>query len=165
MKWLSLFLLVPAVAFAQTAKLSKDQPIEIVADQLEVIEPKQQAIFSGNVLAEQGDIDLKSERMVVHYRNTNANSDAQGIKRIDAVGNVFFIAPGESARGDAATYDVDADTIYLTGNVVLTQGDNVIRGTKLTYDLAKGRSIVSSAKAGSGQSGGRVRSLFVPGSQ
>lgn len=156
--------LIPALASAQSAKLSKDQPIEIVADKLEVIEPKQQAIFSGNVLAEQGDIDLKSQRMVVHYSNKNqSTSDAQGIKRIEATGNVFFIAPTETARGDAAVYDVSSNTIMLSGNVVLTRGENVIRGSSLTYDIAKGRSVVSNSSA-TGASGGRVRSLFVPGS-
>lgn len=156
-------LLFPMFAHAQTAKMSKDQPIEIVADKLEVIEPKQQAIFSGNVLAKQGDIDIKSQRMVVHYSNRSAEADAQGIEKIEAYGDVFFIAPQETARGDSAVYDVSSNIIYLNGNVVLTRGENVIRGSQLTYDLAQGRSVVSNGGA-TGQSGGRVRSLFVPGS-
>ena len=47
--------------------------------------------------------------------------------------------------------------------VVLTQGENVIRGQKLEMNLDTGQTVVDAGASGaSGTQGGRVRSLFVP---
>jgi lipopolysaccharide transport protein LptA len=45
---------------------------------------------------------------------------------------------GQIARGHADTieYDVQAGTVHLTGNAWLTDGENVIRGDTLIYDIA-----------------------------
>jgi lipopolysaccharide export system protein LptA len=48
----------------------------------------------------------------------------------------------------------------LTGAVVLTRGENVIRGERVVLDLVSGRSRMESGAQG-GQ-GGRVRALFAP---
>jgi lipopolysaccharide export system protein LptA len=53
------------------------------------------------------------------------------------------------------------NTVTLTGNVMMTQGKNVLRGDKLIVDLTTGVSRVESGKNGTG----RVQGLFLPGSQ
>ena len=90
----------------------------------------------------------------MRYRPGSDSESAGAISRIDATGGVRFATPGETAEGDAGVYDVDARRITLTGSVVLTRGDNVIRGEKLTLDLATGRSRIESSQ--------RVRGLFQP---
>ena len=52
------------------------------------------------------------------------------------------------------------NTVTLTGNVVMTQGQNVLRGERLMVDLTSGVSRVESGKNGQG----RVQGLFLPGS-
>ena len=47
----------------------------------------------------------------------------------------------------------------LTGNVTLSQGTNVTKGDRLVYDLTSGQ-----AQVFSGQTNGRVQSVFMPGS-
>lgn len=84
-----------------------------------------------------------------------AGGGGQSIKRIEAEGNVVLTQPGEIAQGDSGVYDPIADTLVLENNVVLTRGENVVRGSRLDSNLATGVSVVSAPP------GKRVRALFV----
>ena len=137
------------------------QPIEITADTLEVLQADKVAVFRGKVDAVQGDMLLRADTLVVHYREAEAEAENLRVARIDAEGNVFVSSPRETAQGRRGVYDVDAARIDLTGGVVLTRGDNVIEGDSLRMDLDSGRSRVVGAGADAG-SGGRVHGLFVP---
>jgi len=132
-------------------------PIEIVADTLEVKQSEQLAIFRGNVDALQDDMRLRADTLIVHYRENKENPDQPGISKIEAEGSVFVSSPKETAKGERGVYDVDRSRIDLVGGVVLTQGENVVRGDQLEMNLATGESKVKST-----QGGGRVRGLFVP---
>lgn len=163
------FLLIGAPAMAQTAKLDSKQPIEIAADNLEVLQGESKAIFSGNVIAKQGAITMRAAQMTVYYESANnaqppaaAPAAGKGIKRIESRGNVVFVTPEESAQGDTAIYNVKTDTIDLVGNVVLTREQNILKGATLNYNLGTGRSLLNGGAAGKTTSG-RVRGLFVPG--
>ncbi len=134
-------------------------PIEITADSLEVQQDAQVAVFRGNVDAVQGELNLRADQLIVHYRTNSENQNS--IRLIEANGNVFLSSPTEMAQGEKGVYDVDADTIQLTGSVVLIRGDNVIRGDRLEMDLATGRSRVLSGGLEAGGDG-RVKALFVP---
>ncbi|WP_025897303.1 lipopolysaccharide transport periplasmic protein LptA [Sneathiella glossodoripedis] len=163
-------LLLTSVTKAQSALsgggFDTDQPIEILADSLEVQQEQQIATFAGNVQVIQGEIRLKAARLQVHYstddtpQKTVDGEDAPKIKRIDATGDVFLSSPRETAKGDRGTYDVLNKQINLQGNVVLTQGQNVLRGERMVLDLVSGRSRIDGS--GTGNSSGRVRGIFVP---
>ncbi|MFZ4540307.1 MAG: LptA/OstA family protein [Rickettsiales bacterium] len=173
-------LAVAPVAFAQA--LQKNQPIEISSDKLDVLQPEHKAIFSGNVIAIQGTTNMRAAQMTVFYRDsgsTAAPGDAtpapapagaavQGIYRIESIGNVVFTTPTETAIGDTAIYNVDTDTIDLVGsNVTLTRGQNILKGTKLNYNMGTGRSILTAGSGttdvtGMGGKPARVHGLFVP---
>lgn len=147
-----------------TLQHNADLPIEINADSLEVQQDKQLAVFRGNVDAKQGEIRLRAQELKVWYRSGGdkaaAAADIGGsIVRIDAVGQVFINSPQETARGDLGVYDVASREITLTGDVVLTRGENVIRGEKLVMDMDTGLSRMH------GGAGGRVRGLFTPPKQ
>ena len=152
-------------AAAQLDQLSgshnSQAPIEITADTLEVRQIENLAIFRGDVDAIQGDLLLKADMLIVHYRDNKETPDQPGISQIDAEGNVFVSSPNETAQGERGIYDVDNKKIWLTGNVVLTQDENIIQGEQLELDLATGQSKVFSA-ASEGGKRERVRGLFVP---
>jgi lipopolysaccharide export system protein LptA len=144
------------------------QPIEITSDTLTVEQPKQLATFAGNVDAVQGDMKLRADRLLVHYARSEATGSGSGtggaadpadnsIRMIEAFGKVVITSPAESAQGDAGVYDVVAGTMQLTGDVVLTRGENVIRGNRLDMDLNTGLSTVSGGKRSE-----RVRAVFTP---
>ena len=165
-----LFLGFALPVHAQALKgFDTDTPIEITADALEVLQKDEKAIFKGNVIAKQGKLQLNAAQMTVHYRNANKTANAQGVSKIEVVGDVFLSTPDESARSKQGLYDVDKNKITLLGDVVLSRGENVVKGEHLQYDLVTGRSqIVGGATATTGGAGGekapkgRVRGLFVP---
>lgn len=138
-------------------------PIEITADALEVQQDEQIAVFTGNVDAAQGELNLRADKLIVHYRANAKESNA--ITMIEAFGNVFLSSPTEIAQGEKGVYNLDTDKIELTGGVVLTRGDSVIRGERLDMDLITGRSRVTGSGVltqENGQGSGRVKALFVP---
>ena len=157
-----------AQAQQPTAHRSGGQPIEIVSDRLQVDQDQQIATFTGNVNAVQGEMTLRSNLLRVFYADSgksqgggksqnagSAGGGAQSIKRIEAEGDVVLTQPGETAQGDRGVYDPVAETLVLESNVVLTRGENVVRGSRLDSNLATGVSVVSA------QPGKRVRALFV----
>jgi lipopolysaccharide export system protein LptA len=140
-------------------------PIEIAADALEVLQTEQVAIFSGNVDAIQGDMRLRASELRVHYASGSGTGGE--ISRIDADGDVQVSSANETARGDRAVYDVLQEQVTMEGNVVLTQGANVLEGNRLTIDLASGRSRIEGASGtfspeepAETEGGGRVRGVF-----
>ena len=141
-------------------KHDTDQPIEINADSLEVLQDKNLAIFRGNVDVKQGKIRLQADELKVRYRQAGGDQSGNvsgSIERIDATGNVFMSTPTETAKGDKGSYDMASRVITLVGNVVLTRGKNVMRGQHLVYNMINGRSEMKG-----GGKGGRVKGLFVP---
>ena len=148
-------------------------PVEIVADSLVVEQDQRLATFAGNVDAVQGTLRLRSDRLLVYYDAGQGEGEqpaaaaaggGQGIRRLEASGNVSIASPGQTASGDRGTYEVAAGQVTLEGNVVLTRADNVVRGAKLDSNLRTGVSTVSAAQPGaSGKPEQRVRALFVPG--
>ncbi len=138
-------------------------PIEIVADRLTVEQALGRAVFLGNVLAEQGDMMLRADRLVVYYALDDDGADAapgQAISRIEVEGNVTLASTAETAVGDSGFYDVTGAMIELAGNVVLTREANVIRGDLLEIDVERQLATMTSAPGRS--AGERVRALFRP---
>jgi lipopolysaccharide export system protein LptA len=162
---------------------SKDQPVQIEAATLEVRDKTKTATFSGDVKVVQGDTTMKCQSLVVFYGQevgidrttvTTAKSTpgmpqgAQNIRRIEARGGVTVITKDQNASGDLGVYDLKTKTITLSGNVVVSQGQNVIHGEKVVVDMTTGNARVesssSNAGVGAGAAGpGRVRALIQPG--
>lgn len=142
-----------------------NEPIEIEADSLEVEDQSNQATFIGNVVAVQGQTRLRADRLKATYA-PSGQGERTKIRQIIATGRVHVLSKDDqSADGDWARYDVANREIVMGDKVVLRQGQNVIRGTKLFIDLNSGLSRVSGGTNTSlpTQSGnGRVKALFQP---
>ncbi len=160
-----------------------DQPVQIEAATLEVRDKNKAATFSGNVQVVQGDTTMKCQSLVVFYGQevglgadgtpvaTTAKSTpgmpqgAQNIRRIEARGGVTVITKDQNASGDLGVYDLKTKTITLSGNVVVSQGQNVIHGERVVVDTTTGYARVESGSTPgtSGAAGpGRVRALIQP---
>lgn len=83
---------------------------------------------------------------------------AGSFTRIEASGKVYVNSGQQTATGDNAVVDMVGKLVTLTGNVVLSQGPNVITGDKLTWDMTTGRARVDQ------KPGARIRGIFTPGS-
>jgi lipopolysaccharide export system protein LptA len=132
--------------------VSSDDPIQFEAESLEVREQDRTAIFTGNVVVRQNQTVLKTARLTVTYAGESAGSTQQ-VEKLEADGSVLVTSGPQTASGDKAVFDTAANTIVVTGNVVLTQGNNVIRGARLTIDIASGQAKMA---------GGRVQMLIEP---
>ncbi|GAA0248442.1 Lipopolysaccharide export system protein LptA [Methylorubrum aminovorans] len=154
-------------------------PIKIDADRLDVFDKENKAIFAGNVVAVQGESTIRCSAMTVHYKRdkdkdpnkaatkteAEAAEDAKakaamggsGIRKVECAGPVTVAQKDQVATGDNAVFDQEAKRIVLTGNVVLSQCQNVTRGSRLVYDMATGRANMDPV------AGGRVSAMFVPG--
>lgn len=162
----------PQSSAAQSLEHDKTLPIEISADSLEVAQEEQIATFEGNVDAVQGDLVLSAQTLKVLYEGKNstvglAAGSGGSINQIEATGDVIISSPDETAEGDVGVYDVPAQLITLSGDVVLTRGENIIRGEQLELDLATGKSrMVGTASPetaeGIRDKTGRVKALFTP---
>ncbi|SNY91778.1 lipopolysaccharide export system protein LptA [Cohaesibacter sp. ES.047] len=139
-----------------------DAPIEIEADQLDIFDKKKVAIFKGRVVARQGDTLLNTASLTIHYSGGGAGT-AQSITRLEANGGVKVSQKDQNATGDTAFVDMAKEVITLSGNVVLTQGGNVLRGTKLTINMRSGAARLAANTNNSKNGGsGRVQGLFIP---
>jgi len=163
---------------------SSAEPIDIESDLLTVHDAKKYATFSGNVKAVQGTTTLRARELDVHYvgggdkltgqkgeavpvANQTAAPGAQGagnsaqINKIEARGDVVITSEDDqTTTSDWALYDVPAQLVTVGGNVVLTQGQNVLKGDRLVIDLKTGESRFENT--GNTAAGGRIRALFMP---
>ena len=67
---------------------------------------------------------------------------ASQISRLEAKGGVIVTQPEQTATGDTGLFDMKSNTITLLGNVVVSQGGNVVRGDRLVVDMTTGVSKV-----------------------
>jgi lipopolysaccharide export system protein LptA len=144
---------------------NRDQPVHIEAATLEVRDKQKQATFSGDVRVKQGDTGLRCKSLVVFYEQSGEPTDSsktlqaaspgpsgeQRIKRLEARGGVVVTQKDQTATGELGIFDMKTNTVTLTGNpVIMTQGQNVLRGGKLVVDLTSGVSRVEAGKSGQG---------------
>jgi lipopolysaccharide export system protein LptA len=157
---------------------SSKEPISIDADKLVYYDKDHKAVYSGNVVVIQGDTKMTCSAMTVLLDHAPATGAAgppakeaapqptngqsggpadSGVKHMDAVGPVTVVSKTQVATGDSGSYDKAEGKVWLIGHVTLSDGQNVTKGDKLTYDLKSGQATVdTSAKSG------RVHGQFVP---
>lgn len=154
---------------------SGKEPIKIDADRLDVFDRENKAIFAGNVVAVQGDSTIRCSSMTVRYKRGKDKKEAtatggepasqaeraaglneNGIQRVECAGPVTVVQKDQIATGDNAVFDQEAKRIVVTGNVILSQCQNVTRGSRLVYDMNTGRANMDPV------AGGRVSALLVP---
>ena len=155
------------------------EPIKIDANKLDVLDKDNKAVFSGNVVAVQGETTVRCSVMTVFYEGRGgpnaggkkgatppappaAANGQQGndssIKRIECAGPVTVVSKTQAATSDNAVFDRANNKVVMTGNVALNDGPNITRGERLVYDKQTGVANVET------KPGGRVQGFFVPNS-
>lgn len=152
---LALSLPVMAHAQAQIAfgglKHDSTLPVEISADLLQVDQADGSATFSGNVQIGQGQMRLTAGKVRVEY--VTGDDTTGEISRLLASDGVTLVNGAEAAESREAVYTIASGVIVMTGDVILTQGQNALSSEKLTVNL----------QAGTGTLDGRVRSIIQTG--
>jgi lipopolysaccharide export system protein LptA len=127
---------------------NRDQPIKIQAASFEVREKEKTATFTGDVEVFQGDTEMRCKSLVVLYDEDPSAKGAKAaepgpggqkqIRRIEAKGGVTVVQKDQNAAGDTAIFNMRENTVTLTGNVIVTRGQDVLRGQRLVVDLTSG---------------------------
>jgi lipopolysaccharide export system protein LptA len=159
-------------------------PISIEADKLDYFEKEGKAIYDGHVVVVQGDTKLTCSKLTILMDKADApaakaepakaepvkaepapaGADASSrLRHMDCSGPVTVASKTQTATSDSASYDKGRSNVVLTGHVVLVDGPNVTKGDRLVYDLNTGQAAVQAGGAKT-PSGGRIQSVFVPGS-
>ncbi len=118
---------------------NSNAPVDVDAGRIEVQDRADRAIFSGGVVATQGNLRMTSARLTVAYTNTSGVD----VQRLVAEGGVTLHTPSETAQGNTAIYDVDRRQVTMIGNVHLTQGQNRVQGGRLVLDLNSHRAVMT----------------------
>jgi lipopolysaccharide export system protein LptA len=151
-------------AAAQIETKSK-APIDITANEAEVINSKCMTVWRGAAEALQGTARLRADTITVysHPKGTDAGGQPTcgATDRIVADGQVYYVSDQQTAHGDHAVYSQSDDQIVLTGNVIVVQGQDVARGDKLTIKVSTRAARMESNVKGAGKTG-RVRGVFYP---
>ena len=139
-------LALPAASGAQNRADASRQPVQYGADSGEYTPDG----FSlrGRAEVTQGGNRLRADAI----RGFTANGE---LNRIEANGGVYFVTPDQSMRGDRAVYTLNNAEVVVTGDVILTQGKNVLTGNRLVYNVR-----TESARMEGGS--GRVQGVFYP---
>lgn len=156
-------------------QIDGDQPISIESNQLDVDDGQAIATFTGNVAVAQGETELRSGKLIVHYKKAEGEADAPArggalpggsnqIDRLEATEKVYVKSADQVATAEQASFDMASQLVVMTGNVVLSQGDNIAEGCRLTIQMDTGLARLESA---CGQAGGdgRVRLMLSPDGQ
>ncbi|WP_299348958.1 lipopolysaccharide transport periplasmic protein LptA [uncultured Shimia sp.] len=138
---LTLSLMLPSLVFAQGMQIGfgslqqdSDQPVEITADSLSLNQTDGTALFQGNVLIIQGTMRMTAPEVLVFY-----NEDTSGISRLETDGGrVLIVKDGDAAEADVANYNIEDGIVVMTGDVLLTQGNNTLNSNRMTADLNNG---------------------------
>ncbi len=142
-------------------KTDPNAPVDIEAETLDVNDATKLAVFRGEVRAVQGDTVIRTPEMTAHYAGEAGLGTARAgaerppgpaaqLTRIEARRKVVVTAKdGQTATGDWADFDVKANTVTLGGEVLLSQGQNTVSGTRLVINMTTGESVIKAdPKAG-----------------
>lgn len=139
-----------AAGFAQDKPALSKEPILVTADSMEADQASGTLVFSGNAVAEQGELTLFAERLTVHYAEQNRE-----IERVEAEGRVRIVHPLREATGERAVFHRLEQRIVLTGDPVVRQGASFVSGERIDLYLEDQRSVVT---GGSGRVSARFES-------
>lgn len=133
-------------------------PIEIEADQLQAEDQTGTTIYEGNVIATQGSMTLKGDKMVIIHPERQ-------LERLTTTGQPayferYLIEQESWVKGHAQTliYHAESRRVELIGSAYLEQeNQHQIEGDKLVYDLEN-----QTLNASSEQESSRIKMTITP---
>ncbi len=129
----------------------RDTAVVITADSMELQRKTNTIIYKGNVVVVRDDVEIASDVLLARY-----DAKGGGLKSVVAEGTVRVRHGGREMTGDKAVFDGSAETITVSGNSTVRDGNNSISGDRITIYMKEDRSVVEN-------SGGRVRAVIFPG--
>jgi lipopolysaccharide export system protein LptA len=149
----ALLLMGAGASMAQTG--GAPVPVDIAANEMEILDAQNKAIFRGAVDATRGTTNLKADTLTVTYAEVKQpdGSSKTDATDLDAKGNVTIKTPRETITGDWAKFNPQTNKLVVGGAVKLIQGATVLTGNELRADLNTDKIQMT---------GGRVKGSFLP---
>jgi lipopolysaccharide export system protein LptA len=127
-------------------KADPNAPMDVEANVLEIYETSKKALFTGNVIAQQGDMIIRTAELTAHYTGqagfgmSGSEDKTKGeVNKVEARRKVIIVSKdGRTAVADWADFDVKANTALLGGGVTVVRGKDVAEGPRLKIDLTTG---------------------------
>jgi outer membrane protein assembly factor BamD len=120
--------------------MDQRQPIDITSDQVETYTRENRVIFKGSVIArQQGDIAIYADSIEAIMVN-----EGKGIERIIASGNVKVQQGRRVASCQRAVFHNLEQKVLLTGDPKVWEGENMVSGEEIIFDIAQNRVEVKS---------------------
>jgi len=123
--------------------------------------------FTGNVDATQGDIRIRSNKMIVYYTanektkksKSAASTEKQQVEKMVCTGKVQVTRGKWLGTANRMDYIEKERQVILSDNARVYEGDNSVAGSKIIYYLDEGRSQVIAGRTkeeSGGKKAGRV---------
>jgi len=150
---LAVVLLLPALAFGLAR--DRQQPMDIGADHSSAqLGDDGKAVLTGNVFIEQGTLRIDADKATVDKQAgefSRAVFDGEPARMQQALESGGMV----KIRARNVDYDMQADVVVLTGDVVITQPEGELRGERVRYDL-------KTERMEGGAPGSRIRMRIEP---
>lgn len=154
----------PAVA----ERADREKPINIEADRINVDDVKKVQVFDGNVVLNQGTLQIRANRIVV-------TQDADGFQKGTATGGANGLARFRQKRegkddfvegeGERIDHDAHNEKTEFFVRAWVKSGADEIKGNYIAYDALTEKYLVTSGsetKSASGAAQARVRAIIQP---
>jgi lipopolysaccharide export system protein LptA len=131
-----------ALAAAPPEPAAASPQVTVDADEIQYLYREGKVVFTGKPL-----VRLTREDAVLTCRKLVAENDESGkIRKATCTGDVRLVRGPRVVTCDTATYVEAQARVTCAGNPVLRDGDNVLRGEELVYDLAADQATLTGAK-------------------
>ena len=156
-------LLLLSCCASQALALSgdRDQPIDIVADSVDIDEAKGTSTYTGHVEINQGSIRLQADTVVVEHRPgqprmINASGAPAKFRQLPDNSKEYVTGTARQLQ-----YQLDSEELVLNGDAQLKQGKDRFHSDRIVYDRVK--AVVKAGAAAQGKE--RVRVTILPDKQ
>ena len=137
---LLLILALTTFAYASSED-AEGREVVITSVSLEVDSHTNSALFEGSVVAKIDQLTIYSDSMKVTYSSTDKK-----VIEVNAIGNVRVHNEGKAIFSDEAKYISEEEKIVFTGAPKVTEGENLIIGTKIMYFINDDRAVVEGSR-------------------
>ncbi|MBI5562014.1 MAG: lipopolysaccharide transport periplasmic protein LptA [Deltaproteobacteria bacterium] len=124
-------------------------PVTITSDSMEASKADGSVIFRGHVAAVE-DFTLCADELAISY------GKEKEIREMTATGNVRIFQTDRTATASKAAYDREKRTLVLTGQAVVKQCSDTVRGDRITVHVDDENALVE------GETGSRVKAVIMP---
>lgn len=128
----------------ETAGLETTKPqagiaetITITSDRMELDQKKNTVIYMGNVVTVRGKVTMKSDTLTATY-----NPEMKRLTKVVAEGNLEVTQGNRIATGTIAIFNSDDNSVVLTGDPVIRQGNSQISGCRIIMFINEERGVV-----------------------